>query len=85
MKNIYFIILDNLLKKTDTTPLETAREWEMEMELQELQRFADVSHETLLLHFQVPLEDTQYIKCLFLFRCLNQEIARIPSKWTFRR
>ncbi|EFO24441.2 hypothetical protein LOAG_04040 [Loa loa] len=33
---------DNLLKKTDTTPLETAREWEMEIERQELKHFADV-------------------------------------------
>uniref|UniRef100_A0A8R1U0Y7 Piezo_RRas_bdg domain-containing protein n=1 Tax=Onchocerca volvulus TaxID=6282 RepID=A0A8R1U0Y7_ONCVO len=33
---------DNLLKKTDTTPLETAREWEMEMERQEVQDLSDV-------------------------------------------
>ncbi|VDK69252.1 unnamed protein product, partial [Onchocerca ochengi] len=32
----------NLLKKTDTTPLETAREWEMEMERQEVQDLSDV-------------------------------------------
>uniref|UniRef100_A0A1I8EHL2 Piezo-type mechanosensitive ion channel component n=1 Tax=Wuchereria bancrofti TaxID=6293 RepID=A0A1I8EHL2_WUCBA len=33
---------DNLLKKTDTTPLETAREWEMEMEQQELEHLSNV-------------------------------------------
>ncbi|KAM3723723.1 Piezo-type mechanosensitive ion channel component [Dirofilaria immitis] len=37
---------DNLLKKTDTTPLETALEWEMEMDRQELQDFSDVLRST---------------------------------------
>lgn len=44
LKNSFFSrISDNILKKTDTTPLETAREWEMEMEQEELQHLADVS------------------------------------------
>ncbi|CAG9531681.1 unnamed protein product [Cercopithifilaria johnstoni] len=37
---------DNLLKKTDTTPLETAREWEMEIEQHELQQVIDVLKST---------------------------------------
>uniref|UniRef100_A0A915PF84 Piezo non-specific cation channel R-Ras-binding domain-containing protein n=1 Tax=Setaria digitata TaxID=48799 RepID=A0A915PF84_9BILA len=37
---------DNLLKKTDTTPLETAREWEMEIERQNLEDFSDVLKST---------------------------------------
>lgn len=39
--NLFY--LDNLLKKTDTTPLESAREWEMEMVEQELQQLVHVS------------------------------------------
>lgn len=40
---------DNLLKKTDSTPLETAREWEMEIEVEELEHLANVSRKAVFL------------------------------------